>query len=770
MRHLNWLIVWGLFCCSAVGAERKNSFPLGERIDHFTAQDFRGKRHSLDDYAAKPVVVVAFLGTECPLARLYGPRLEKLQQQFAERGVAFLGIDSNRQDSDSEIAHFARVYGIEFPLLKDTGNVVADVFGALRNPQVYVLDRHRVVRYFGRVDDQFGLGASTGYARPEVKRHDLATAIEEVLAGKPVSVPMTKAPGCLIGRLRTPDPNSKITYSNQIARIFQQHCVECHRSGQIAPFALQQYDEVAGWAEMIEEVIRQRRMPPWHADPRYGKFLNDRSMSEEEKKTVYAWVAAGAPEGDSANLPEPIDYPEGWQISGPDEVYAMRDKPFTVPAEGVVEYQYFLVDPGWKEDRWIQASECQPGNRAVVHHIFVFSIPPGAPIPEFNGPEGEDREFNPGSGGIELIAGTAPGTPPLVSPEGMATYVKAGTRLLFQMHYTPNGTEVKDRSVVGFNFVDASKVKHSVRMNMAINFSFHIPAGAPNFPVESSHTFRRDGMLLSLVPHMHLRGKSFRYDLRYPDGTTETILNVPNYDFNWQTVYMLEKPKFVPAGTRMLCLAHFDNSEDNLANPDSDSDVYWGDQTWEEMMIGWFSETTDVDPNEVDPSATRTARFVRESQKRPPRVGRLLSKAAAAAAASSTGIDTFLRRLDHVVPQVDRVDVSTVDQGQLRFLEVAQPPVLDHEAGRTGRRYDADRSTLAASLESSEPIIHAVLAHETATDMMTMARAFSSSMHVPITLDGRPAVVSFWSTESDAFPSVAVKILEDLARRMGDKD
>ena len=756
-----------LFAALATAAEKKNTYPLGEKIENFALHDFRGKLHSLDDYASSKVVVVAFLGTECPLARLYAPRLEELHREFSEHDVAFLGIDSNRQDSITEMAHFARVHGVTFPLLKDTGNVVADRFGALRNPQVFVLDEQRVVRYFGRVDDQYGLGASTGYARPEVKRRDLAEAIQEVLAGKPVSVPITTAVGCLIGRVREPDPNSEITYSNQVARILQKHCVECHRPGQIAPFALQEYEEVAGWADMIEEVIRLQRMPPWHADPRYGHFLNDRSMTPEEKETIYAWVAAGAPEGDPADLPEPIEYPEGWQIPGPDEVYYMRDEPFTVPAEGVVEYQYFLVDPGWKEDRWIQASECLPGNRSVVHHIFVFAVPPGTELPDFNGPDDPDRDFNPGTGGIELIAGTAPGTPPLVSPEGMATFVRAGTRLLFQMHYTPNGTEVQDRSCVGFNFVDASKVKHNVRMNMAINFAFRIPAGARNHPVEATHTFRHDSMLLNLTPHMHLRGKSFRYELHYPDGTKETILNVPYYDFNWQTVYMLAEPKYVPAGTKLYCLAHFDNSEDNFANPDPNSDVYWGDQTWEEMMIGWFSETTDVDPSRIDPEKTRTARFRREAAEKPPRVGRLLERAAARFNRSQKDADTFLRRLRNTVPQIDRVCISTVDDGRLHFVRVSQSPVFDHQVGRLDRTYDAARSAMAGYLSSDEPVVNSTFNTAQTADLMTMGRAFGSSLHVPTMLDGRRVLVSFWSVEPQAFPEAAVKVLTPLAQRMG---
>ena len=408
----------------ASAAERANS--VGQAIGDFTLEDFRGKSHSLDDYADAKVVVVAFLGTECPLARLYGPRLQEMADDYAAQGVAFLGIDSNRQDSITELDHYARVYGVKFPLLKDTGNVVADQFGAERTPQIFVLDADRVVRYQGRVDDQYGIGASTGYAKLDVRRRFLPEAIDAILAGNDVSQPYTEAPGCLIGRVRDPNQDSTVTYSNQIARILQKNCVECHREGQIAPFELREYEEVAGWAAMIEEVVREQRMPPWHADPHFGDFVNDRSLTSDEKELIYEWVRNGAPEGDPADLPEPIQYAEGWLGPEPEEVYYMDDKPFDVPADGVVEYQYFMVDPGWTEDRWMKTSECLLDNRAVVHHIFVFAVFPGVDLPNFDGAREGIGEASLGNQNVVLIGGAAPGTPPWAYPrEDMATYLPA---------------------------------------------------------------------------------------------------------------------------------------------------------------------------------------------------------------------------------------------------------------------------------------------------------------------------------------------------------
>ncbi|HVU87020.1 MAG TPA: alkyl hydroperoxide reductase, partial [Pirellulales bacterium] len=270
---------------------------------------------------------------------------------------------------------------------------------------------------------------------------------------------------------------------------------------------------------------------------------------------------------------------EGWQIGQPDQIVYMQDEPFQVPAEGTVEYQFFTVDPGWTEDKWVQASECRPSNRSVVHHIIVFPR----------------REGDDDMGGRGGLAGYAPGTPPHVNPPGTAVFVPAGSKLVFQLHYTPNGVAQADRSAVGFKFADPKDVKKTLRDGMVGDLSFQIPPGEGNFEVKARHRFLKDTMLLSLMPHMHLRGKSFKFEVQYPDGTQEVLLDVPNYDFNWQLRYYLAEPKLIPKGTKMECTAHFDNSAENLANPDPTETVRFGEQTWEEMMFGFY---TSIDPKE----------------------------------------------------------------------------------------------------------------------------------------------------------------------------
>jgi peroxiredoxin len=547
-------------------------------ISDFQLQDYLGAEHKLSDWQDKPLVVVAFLGTECPLAKLYGSRLADIAKEYEADGVQFVGINSNQQDTLREIAHYATQHKIEFPLLKDSAHEVADLFGAERTPTVYVLDKERKVCYRGRIDDQFGVG----FSRTKVKSNDLVNALEQLITGEPVSVPETVAVGCIIGRGEKKEPFGDITYTEHISRLMQKHCINCHRDGQVAPFALTSYEDTSAWAETMLEVIDDGRMPPWHANPKHGHFANDARMSDADKMLFRQWVDNGMPEGDASKLPPPLVFTEGWQIAKPDVIYKMP-KEFTVPPKGTVPYNYVVVDPNIKEDIWVKAAEVRPGNYSVVHHALAFFIPP-------------DREFKPGDPLFNSIGTYAPGMPPADWPEGFARFVPKGSKLVFQMHYTPNGSIQTDRSELGIVFADPKTVKKQVRYMIAINTNFRIPAGDGNYHIPAQRRFDKDVILHALMPHMHLRGKAFRFTATYPDGKEEILLDVPRYDFNWQLSYALAEPKRLPAGTAIKCDGYFDNSVENLVNPDPSQEVHWGDQTWDEMMIGTMV-VTDPEPD-----------------------------------------------------------------------------------------------------------------------------------------------------------------------------
>ncbi len=528
--------------------------------------------HRLDEWAAKKAVVVVFLGAECPIAKLIGPRLAELAARYEDKGVAFIGIDSNAQDSLADIAHYATEHKITFPILKDAGNAVADLFGAERTPDAFVLDSGRTIRYRGMIDDQYGVGV----ARPAATNNYLTDAVDAVLAGKEVSRPATEPAGCFIGRVHRAVTGSTVTFTKQIAPIFNQHCVTCHRPGQVAPFALTSYDEAAGWAETIAEVVDAGRMPPWFASPEYGHFQNDARLSDSDKNLIATWVDNGCPEGDKADLPAPAKFVDGWRIPKPDVIFKMS-KPYEVPDRGVIAYQTFeLEGTEFPEDRWVQAAELRPGNRAVVHHIVLFYHPPGSDEPD------------PSETLLNMITGYGPGMPPTMYSPSACRRIPAGSKLMLQCHYTPNGSPQIDQSEVGLVFADSKKVKKEITITVAVNTRFVIPAGRRKDHAIRSRSiyFEEDTLLFTVTPHMHLRGKAFQFQAIYPDGREEVLLDVPRYDFNWQNSYDLVEPKPMPEGTKMRCIARFDNSADNLANPDPTAEVTWGEQTWQEMAVG----------------------------------------------------------------------------------------------------------------------------------------------------------------------------------------
>ena len=541
--------------------------PDARRPVDFKLQDFRGGWHQLDEVKDRKLVVLAFLGTECPLAGVYAPRLGEMARAYEQKGVVFFGVDSNPQDAPSALARFAKDYDLPFPLLKDVGNELADRLKVERTPEVFVLDADRVVRYRGRVDDQFALGVH----RAAPTKRELTDALESLLAGRAVATTRTEPAGCKIGRVATATGDFKITYNNQVARILRNRCVACHREGEIAPFALNSYKQAAGWASMIDEVVQGGRMPPWHASPEFGKFSNNAALTAEEKQTIAAWVAAGSPEGDARDIPEPTKYVEGWRIPAPDLRFTLP-RTVKIKAEGTMPYENFLVDPKLKEDVWVRASQVRPGNPSVVHHLVVFVIPPGQ---------------NENQGKIDFLAAYAPGMPPRILPEGTAKLIPAGSKLMFQVHYTPRGIATTDRSEIGLVFADPKTVRKEMTAVAAINMDLKIPAGAADFAVEASHRFDQDTLVYSLLPHMHLRGKAFRFEADYPDGKHEVLLDVPRYEFEWQNVYVLAEPKLMPEGTVLRCLARYDNSSENPSNPDPTRTVRWGEQTRDEMLVGY---------------------------------------------------------------------------------------------------------------------------------------------------------------------------------------
>jgi hypothetical protein len=409
---------------------------------------------------------------------------------------------------------------------------------------------------------------------------------------------------------------SSVTFNKDVLPVMQKRCQTCHRPGEVAPMSFLTYQEARPWAKAIREAVLTRKMPPWFADPHYGKFANDRSLSQPEIDTLVSWVDGGAKEGDPKDAPAPVQWVDGWSIGQPDRVFEMPHD-FDVPAAGTIEYQYIVIPSGFTKDTWVQAAEARPGNRKLVHHIIAFVREPGSKwlseakpgVPFVPQEKKKDKKKDDGAkkeeedddnaSTPELLIGFAPGLVPMTLPPGQAKLVKAGSDFVFQLHYTATGKSGTDRSRIGVIYAKEPPKERVFTAN-ATNSKFVIPPGDPAFKVDSSITIQAPARLVDLMPHMHYRGKDFEYRLVYPTGETQTVLSVPHYDFNWQLFYYFSDPVVLPKGTRIDCTAHFDNSPNNRYNPDPKAEVRWGDQTWEEMMIGWFDVAVDANKDPAD--------------------------------------------------------------------------------------------------------------------------------------------------------------------------
>ncbi len=378
------------------------------------------------------------------------------------------------------------------------------------------------------------------------------------------------------------------TFTKDVAPILYQRCLECHRAGEAAPMSFETYAQVRPWAKAIKQQVVSRTMPPWDADPTVDTFSNNRSLTDAQIATITKWVDDGAVEGKASDMPKMPQFTKGWVMGKPDVTFD-TGVDFKIPADGIVPYQYFKVDPGFKEDTWVQAAEVRPAMRNQVHHIIVFVQ------------QGGQRVTRSGEQFSDMLIGYAPGVPSTVWDPDTAYLVKAGSTFLFQEHYITNGKEAVDRSVLGLK-IRKDKPAYRALSGSAMQPRLAIPPNDPNYESKATYVFKEDVTLLDLTPHMHLRGKAFKYVITYPDGRSEELLNVPRYEFNWQLSYILAQPRQVPAGSKLEATAWYDNSANNKYNPDPTKEVHWGDQTFQEMMIGFFNYKIPAD--RPDPSPT----------------------------------------------------------------------------------------------------------------------------------------------------------------------
>jgi hypothetical protein len=395
-----------------------------------------------------------------------------------------------------------------------------------------------------------------------------------------------------------------VTFSKEVAPIIQKNCQPCHRPGEVAPMSFMNYKEVRPWAKSIREKVVTREMPPWFADPKHSEFSNDCRLSQKDIDTIVAWVEGGTKEGNPKDMPPNPTYTDGWQIGKPDVVLTMTTE-FHIPKDGVIPYKYFAVPTNFSEDKYVQFAEIRSGDRAHVHHVIVSvrypgqgELPPAGELtPErlaASRTQSANAEGRPASAEDSdgRLVGWAPGEAPQIMRPGQAKLIKKGSVLVFQVHYTTNGEPGKDRTSVGLIFSKTPVEKRVITAGAAAR-NLVIPPYEPHYESTATFTFKEDSHIDSLHPHMHVRGKDFKYTLVYPDGTSKVLLWVPRFDFGWQLTYFFKEEVAAPKGSRLEIVAHHDNSLKNKFNPDPAATVRWGDQTWDEMMIGYMDYTVD---------------------------------------------------------------------------------------------------------------------------------------------------------------------------------
>ncbi len=554
-----------------------NHHGVGRYVQDLAFTDLDGREHRFSDFANQRALVLVLTGTGCPLCLKYAPTLADLEAAYRDRSVSFVFINPNESESEADIRQAIQTHGFQGVYVRDVSRRLVRALDARTSTEAFVLDAARTLMYRGAVDDQYGLGYSVDSPRQTF----LTDALDAVLQGDRPRIAATWAPGCelFVDPVADAQPSLSVTYHNRISRLVQDNCLECHRQGGLAPLALQTYQQVKDYAGMIQAVVERGIMPPWFAAPHDPDdpqsmdlvWANDRSLSAADRADLLDWLAAGLPVGDVEDAPVARQFPDEWMIGEPDLVLQIPE-PIAVQATGQMPYQYVRIRTREAEDRWIQAVEVKPTDQAVVHHVLVFVQPPGEErlqIDERSGP----------------FAAYVPGNSYSRYPPGFAKELPAGASLVFQLHYTPNGTATTDQTRLGLIFSD-QRPQHIVRNRGIANTRIAIPPYAENHVERASMKVPIDVRLMALMPHMHLRGKAFRYDLVMPDGQRRRLLDVPRYDFNWQLEYRLAEPLDVPRGSQIEVTGWFDNSSGNPANPDPTRTVRWGLQTEDEMLLG----------------------------------------------------------------------------------------------------------------------------------------------------------------------------------------
>jgi peroxiredoxin len=589
-------------CVAARAGDEPNIDKLGKKIDDFALTDADAKPVSLYGLKDKKAVVVVFTSFECPVAKGYAPALAEMHKTYSEKGVAFLAVDASDDGDDAWVAKQAAEFKIPFPVLKDDRRAAADALRAVATPEAFVLDHNFVLRYRGRIDDGY---AARLKKNDRVTRHDLREALDEVLAGKDVSTPATKAVGCPLPSADAVKATGAVTFHRDVEPILQNNCQQCHRPGEVGPFPLMTYRQAAGWAADIKEYTQGRKMPPWKPVENVP-FHNERKLSDKEIETLAAWADGGATEGDPKDAPKPREFADGWQLGQPDLVLTVPEE-MTVGAGGRDLFRCFVLPTDLDEDKYVVAFEVKPGNNAVVHHAlnFVDRTGKGRKLEQAERDRAKaDDEPDRGPGynstmGVGflpqgVLGGWAPGQMAHPLPDGHGWLLPKGSDVVVQVHYHRTGRVEKDHLSLGLYFAKKPGTKPFKGLILPGLF-LAIPADNDQFKVHGDIEVYQDCVLHDVMPHMHKLGKEIKVTITPPDCPPTTLIAIQDWDYNWQETYFLKEPMALKKGTRLSVDAVYDNSAKNPMNPfDPPRWVLPGEQTTNEMCFVFMGATSDA--------------------------------------------------------------------------------------------------------------------------------------------------------------------------------
>ena len=573
--------LWGIGGGASVA-----SAAAGQKVDNFELTDQNLLGHSLYSMADAKAIVLITQGNGCPVVRNNAIAYNALKAAYAGKGVEFLMLNANSQDSREDILKEAAEFHYDFPILQDTNQLVGEQLHVERTGEVFVIDpKTWTVVFRGPIDDRVTYERQKS-APTKTYAKD---ALDAFLAGRQLKTARVDAPGCIINLLQAKEDFTKISYAKDIAPIIQDKCVTCHQPGGIGPMTLTSYSDVRGHSTMIREVVRVQRMPPFAAEPGIGHFKNDKRLTPDQIKTLVHWIESGSPRGTGADpLAAQQFAAKDWPLGTPDVVLDIPA--FTIKANGVVDYQSpWAAMPADFEGRWLRASTIKVDQRQAVHHVLTGYLP--------KVPASGDQTRGGGLGGPS-VGGYAVGAESQTWPTDSGTFLAKGGAVGFQMHYTPFGKAVVDNTKIGLYFYPKGQTPTYIQHNSVIaDQNIQVAPNDNNWADVAYMTFPADAKLFNVFPHTHYRGRSASVELQYPDGRKELIFSMPHYDFNWQGAYNFKEPLNIPAGTKMIAHFTYDNSKRNPYNPDPNRTVPWGDQSFDEMFYmafdyQWKEETS----------------------------------------------------------------------------------------------------------------------------------------------------------------------------------